>query len=168
MSDFEEQDLLNDLAKLRAFCAGVKAQLDSYVEEIEEASTVITNDATPTVPFITAHIDKWSHTRSNVFRLNWKATRVHSDAKDNHDDGMRPLLASGASNKSSFEERHAAYISRNIESYRVLRQLEKLVEVDLRPFMFYLDRKIRWLEDKRRQLKREDDDFRYSSSKDYQ
>lgn len=163
---------MSEKPTLAAYYAGAKtarAVLDKYREDVEEQTEEF-RAGDRTIQLVTSYIDTWQYTRGKIFDRHWKTIRLLEEARDQYRDGMRAHLSRGLTGKQSsahYNEREAVYEMKNAEQYKILRLLEK-VDIEMRAISQHLDRKIRWLEDMRRQMRREDDDFRFSSNKDHQ
>lgn len=148
----------------------IRTELEAFYLEVEQGSAAVVAEPNLTPQICTAYIDRWNAIRSDVFRFSWKIQRWLAEAKFEFDDGMRKHMDRGPSGKLAtlaFGEREASYQTKNLVAWNVLRVLEPLSE-ELRAVSFQMDSKIRWLEGKRRALHKADDDFRYSSNKDFQ
>lgn len=122
-----------------------------------------------TIQWVTSYIDTWQHSRGGISRYHWKVVRALEDARDKYGEGMRKHMSKGLQGRESswhYEERAEVYKTKNLGLYQKLRILEKL-DVELKAVLRHFDAKIRWLEDMRRQMRRDDDDFRFSSVRDH-
>jgi hypothetical protein len=143
-------------------------EADEIVEEVEESSKLV-RQATGTTE-ITAALFRWEALRSDTFVRHWKVLRRVQEARDVYYNSLRGTMKKGPQGKDkfmAFEERKAVYEATHIVDKTRLDILEQL-EVDLKQLLTYLNNKIRWGEDMRREFRKDIDREAFMSKKDYQ
>lgn len=146
----------------------VRTDLDLYMDQLDKQTEEFLAGER-TIQHVTSYIDTWQHTRGKVQRYSWKLGRHLADQRDVYDDKVRRSKTGGLRGESGglhYEERLAKYETLHLEDYKSLRTLEKLVE-EVKSVGWAFQHKISWLEDMRRQMRREEDDFRFASVKDH-
>lgn len=162
----EYEQLVAFIPQGREIRKSVEQLMDGIDEQTEE---FLAGDRT--IQHVTSYIDRWQHDRSKLLRWKWKATRNLVDAQFAFDEEMRVQLATQKGLKPAqkswhYEERTEIYKTNCVDHYRLVR-LFQLVDADVQAALKQYDTKIWWLEDMRRQMRRDDDDFRFSSSRDH-
>lgn len=94
--------------------------------------------------------DRLEEIRSVLYKLRKSAYRNFGEIKDNYKDSLRVSM-SKTQNASGlhFSEREAKYEMQNITEYKILNNMERVVE-DLESFSRYLEGKLSWVKDRQR------------------
>lgn len=166
MSDEMSEQLVAFLKEARV----IRGSLDKHLADVEQQTETFLAAQPRTLPLVTSYIDTWQYNRAKIFKYHWKVIRHLEDARDSYGEGLRIHMSKGLSGKHAsfhYEERAEVYKTKNLGAYQQLRILEKL-DVELRAIQRHFDRKISWLEDMRRQMRREEDGLRFASNRDYQ
>lgn len=87
-----------------------------------------------------------------LYKLRKSASRNYAEIQDNYRDSLRVSM-SKTQNTSGlhFSEREAKYEMQNITEYKILNNIQRIVE-DLDLFSRYLEGKLAWVRDRQRWL----------------
>lgn len=147
----------------------IRRELATFMIDMEKETAEILKTTVRTTQFVTAYIDRWNSWRSKSFLFHWKVSRLLEDSRDEYFDALRRTgskLPTGREAATAYEERKMINEMRHISLHQRMRVLEK-VDKELDLAQKHFDRKLRWLEDLRRQLRRDDDDLRFAASRDH-
>lgn len=96
--------------------------------------------------------DRVEEIKAAVYKLLKSSVRNMGGAKEAYDDSMREAMARVKNTGGlHFSEREAGYQIRNIDTYKVLVNLERSI-TDLTNFSRYLDGRLQWIKDRQRWL----------------
>ena len=144
----------------------LSALVDTFHDEIEQGSQKV---AAPTItlPDIRQTLDRWEEIRSEVSHNHRKIYRHLMDSQDRYYDGLRTAMGSSRRAKGlHYREREAEYEIKNIGTYQILRNLEK-IEKDLEHFLRSLNNRIYWLDARRREVLSTQKSEQYHASREY-
>ena len=139
--------------------------VDAWQKEIEEEAKMIAGSIS--LSDIRQALDRWEEIRSETSKRNRKITRSFLDAQDRYRDGLRRSMAGmGGSRGLHYKEREAEYEIKNIDTYQLLRNLEKIKE-ELTLFLMALSQRIIWLDQRRKEVLFIKKNEQYHSAKEY-
>lgn len=96
--------------------------------------------------------DRLEEMRALVYKLRRSATRNLAEVEDSYKDGIRNAMSlTKSTNGLHFSEREAKYEMQFITEYKILNNLERMVE-DLNSFSRYLEGRLNWVKDRQRWL----------------
>lgn len=145
-----------------------QGKLDDFFAEIEENSEIIRSNPV-SIQQLTGYYHRWEYMRSRVFRAHWQLVRELEDVRDEYNEGLRALIYRGLTGREasgSYEERKEIYKTKNLGVYKKLRNLEKF-EQDTKTFSFFIEKKLRWIEELRREIRKDMEAQRFDSTKNY-
>ena len=95
--------------------------------------------------------DKLEEIRGTVYKLKKSAARNKAEISDGYHDSVRVSMAGIKNATGTGEERKAKYEMQHITEYKILNNLERMVE-DLERFSWYLEGRLNWIKDRQRWL----------------
>jgi hypothetical protein len=124
--------------------------IDNLFSELESHTEDIINATDP--EDLWNYRDHMEEMRATVYKLKKSAGRNHAEIQDGYRDGVRASMARVQNtNGLHFSEREAKYEMQFITEYKILNNLERMVE-DLDKFSWYLEGRLRWVKDRQRML----------------
>jgi len=135
----------------------VQKQRKKYAETLDTLYAEIESHSEK-VPSIEHSDDLWEYRdrfeeiRGVIYKLKKSANRNCAEIKDGYRDGIRNAMAkANHASGLAFAEREAKYEMQFITEYKILSNLERMVE-DLDKFSWYLEGRLRWIQDRQRWL----------------
>jgi hypothetical protein len=129
----------------------IEAFLDKWLGEIKDSTNAIRNNPNADLTALAAHADRWDAIRTSTFLLRSKVWRAWADAKAALEDEMRLEMTKRSRRQNDFsawEERKAAYETKNLVYLQELRKFER-VKTQLDDLLRFLAAKEKWLDAKR-------------------
>jgi len=158
--------MMTTVGELVEIKASLQKLVDSFQDEIDKAADDVSGPLTK-LPDVRQTLDRWEEIRSEANRHHRKIYRSLMDAQDRYKDGLRAAMGSSRRAKGlHYQEREAEYEIKNIDTYQLLRNLEK-IEKDLSLFLSSLTNRIFWLDARRREILSVEKTEQYHSSKEY-
>lgn len=109
--------------------------------------------------------DKWEEFRAQALHSRRVITRSLLSAEDQYRKKMNQSVKS-KNYPGAYEERRSLYEIDNISDYQLLRAYQKMDE-ELKQFIYYADKRIFWLDQKRNWALQEERDAKYISSEQH-
>ena len=154
---------VEELEKIKTSLYGL---MDKFAEEVEEGAVKIVAPSA-TLADVRQLLDRWEELRFEVSKHHRKINRSLMDAQDKYQSGLRNAMGSHRRAKGlHYKEREAEYEIKNITTYQILRNLEK-IEKDLSLFATSLNRRIFWLDARRLEMLTAQKQAQYQSSQEY-
>lgn len=131
----------------------VQTQRKKYSETIDafyvdiEAHTEDIIECTTTEE-LWSYRDRLEEIRGSVYKLKRSAARNYAEIQDNYRDSLRVSMSkTKTANGLAYSEREAKYEMQNITEYKILNNMERIVE-DLDRFSKYLEGRLAWVKDR--------------------
>ena len=157
---------MTTVGDLKEIKTHLQALVDAFQDEVDEAAEAVAKPTTM-LPDVRQTLDRWEEIRSEANKHHRKIYRSLLDAQDRYQDGLRTAMGSSRRAKGlHYQEREAEYEIKNIDTYQLLRNLEK-IEKDLSLFLSSLTNRIFWLDARRREILSVQRTEQYHSSKEY-
>jgi len=157
---------MTTVSELQEIKSNLQGLVDTFHAEVETGAHRVGAEIL-NLSDIRQFIDRWEEIRSEVNRHHRKIHRALMDAQDRYQDGLRRAMGSSRRSKGlHYREREAEYEIKNIDTYQVLRNLEK-IEKDLSLFLSSLTQRLFWLDARRREILSIEKQEQYHASREY-
>jgi hypothetical protein len=141
--EFSIDSLKEKRSEINELTSGIYAEVEATAKKVGEK---------PTQQEMRKHLDRWEEIRSQLSNHLRLTLRGLADFQDAYSDGMRKsILSSRGGSGSHYKEREAEYETRNLDTFVVVRTLEK-IEVELRESIKFINNRIFWLDQYRREV----------------